>query len=205
MIETRWWWVRHAPVISDWRGTCYGNMDVPADTSDPEPFRFLARVIPEAPVLVTTGLSRTEDTAAGIARAGIVLPAPRQVETFQEQCFGEWQGRTNEELMDVRSGEMHRFWRTPAREVPPGGESFEAVCHRVAETVARIGEELSGRDILVVAHGGSIRAALALALGLTPEAALQFQIDNLSLTRLDHIVDERQGGAWRVATVNRLA
>jgi alpha-ribazole phosphatase len=30
----------------------------------------------------------------------------------------------------------------------------------------------AGRDVIAVAHGGTIRAALGLALGLDPEASL---------------------------------
>ena len=53
-------------------------------------------------------------------------------------------------------------------------------------------------------HGGSIRAALAVALGIEAERALAFTIDNCSLTRLDHIAgpgadDE---GQWRINAVN---
>ena len=45
---------------------------------------------------------------------------------------------------------------------------------------------LAGRTIVAVAHGGTIKAALALALQLETEAALAFAIDNCSITRLDH-------------------
>ena len=61
----------------------------------------------------------------------------------------------------------------------------------------------AGNDIVVVAHGGSIRAALAAALDIEPERALGFSIDNLSVTRLDHIEGQSFGAAWRVAFVNR--
>ena len=53
-----------------------------------------------------------------------------------------------------------------------------------------------------MAHGGSIRAALALALGLDAERALGFSIDNLSITRIDHVDGPAKGEAWRVAAVN---
>jgi broad specificity phosphatase PhoE len=61
----------------------------------------------------------------------------------------------------------------------------------------------SGRDVIVVAHGGTIRAALAQALGLEPEAALAFTIENCSITRIDHIEGPGMGHGWRVVTVNR--
>jgi len=60
----------------------------------------------------------------------------------------------------------------------------------------------AGRDIVAVAHGGSIRAAVAHALGLAPEAALALSVDTLSLTRLDHIAGPGAGQDWRVAQLN---
>ena len=60
-----------------------------------------------------------------------------------------------------------------------------------------------GRDIIAVAHGGTIRAALGLALGLDPEACLAFTMENCSVTRIDHIDGPGMGHGWRVVTVNR--
>jgi len=56
-----------------------------------------------------------------------------------------------------------------------------------------------------VAHGGSIRGAVSQALGLHHERGLSLTIDNLSLTRLDHIEGGTLNGAgqsWRVVGVN---
>ena len=51
--------------------------------------------------------------------------------------------------------------------------------------------------------GGTIRAALALALDLDPEAALAFTIENCSITRIDRIDGPGMGHGWRVARVNQ--
>ena len=48
-----------------------------------------------------------------------------------------------------------------------------------------------------------MRAALAVALGLQAEAALTFTIENLSLTRLDHIAGADGIAHWRVVAVNQ--
>lgn len=60
-----------------------------------------------------------------------------------------------------------------------------------------------GNDIVAVAHGGTIRAALVIALGLPPRGGFAFTIDNCSLTRLDHYQGKR-GAGWRVPMVNHL-
>ena len=88
-------------------------------------------------------------------------------------------------------------------ERPPNGESFADVVERVEKALLRLTLAHAGHDIVVVAHGGSIRAALAAALNIEPERALGFSVDNLSVTRLDHIEGKSSGAAWRVAFVNR--
>ena len=68
---------------------------------------------------------------------------------------------------------------------------------RVAAVLERLATLLEGQDIVIVAHGGSIRAALSHAMGLSPDQALVFSIKNLSLSRI-----EKHGLDWRVASVN---
>jgi hypothetical protein len=40
-------------------------------------------------------------------------------------------------------------------------------------------------------------------LNIPPETALAFSIDNLSLTRIDHIPGPGLGHGWRIGTVNQ--
>ena len=82
------------------------------------------------------------------------------------------------------------------------------VTERVGRAVVRLSAEHAGRDIVAVAHGGSIRAAVALALELSPETALALSIGHCSLTRLDHIAgpsgshDSSSLSSWRVVQLN---
>ncbi|HEY0442360.1 MAG TPA: histidine phosphatase family protein, partial [Xanthobacteraceae bacterium] len=85
----------------------------------------------------------------------------------------------------------------------PEGESFVAMMQRVGGAIRRLSKEHEGRDIIAVAHGGTIRAALAEALELAPEAALAFSIENLSLTRSERFDGGGLGHGWRVVGVNQ--
>jgi broad specificity phosphatase PhoE len=205
---TRWWWVRHAPVTLN-KGCCYGQTDFPCDVSAGERFTGLASRLPQAAVWVATPLKRTHMTAAALVEAGVAGPRaiPGPGITIEpdliEQHFGEWQGVRYDELAARRGDEWHRFWLAPAHETPPGGESFVALTERVHAAIVRLSEQHAGSDILAVTHGGTIRAALSLALDLAPEAALAFTIDNLSLTRIDHIPGPGGRRLWRVGTVNQ--
>ena len=206
-VATRLWWIRHAPV--DHGGRIYGQLGLSCDRSETAIFTGLAEQLPRDAVWVTSNLRRTHETAMAIIRAGLPgpdrIPGPEAlaIDDLAEQHFGEWQGLTHDELHRLRAGDFHRFWHAPAHEAVPGGESFLAVIERVSRVVHQLVETYAGRDVIAVAHGGTIRAALALALGLDPEAALAFTIENCSITRIDHIDGPRMGHGWRVVTVNR--
>lgn len=207
-VVTRWWWIRHAPVVNH-GGRLYGQTDLSADTSERARFEALARVLPAGAVWLASALRRTHETAAAIVDAttdpGHETPRWAVEPDLGEQDFGAWQGLTWDELAAQRGGLAHKYWVAPADFVPPGGESFAQLVERVTPVINRRTARHEGGDIVAVAHGGSIRAALALALGLAPERALAFSIDNLSITRIDRVDGPAAGGAWRVVAVNRPA
>jgi len=204
---TRWWWVRHAPVTIN-NGRCYGQTDHPCDVGNDAAFQGLARKLPKDAVWITSPLRRTHMTAAGIVRAGLPGPDPIPgpdvlVEPdLIEQHFGEWQGLTYAELAERNGNLWPRFWLAPAHEAPPGGESFVQLLRRAQPAIARLSREHAGREIIAVTHGGTIRAAIALALELEPERALSLTIDNLSLTRIEHFPGHNAAHPWRVTAVN---
>jgi len=203
-IVTRWWWIRHAPVINP-GGRIYGQGDVPADCSNRPAFAALAQLLPRDAVWLTTPLRRTRETfdAVMAERAPDARPGEPVAEpAFLEQHLGQWQGLTHDEVAAQLPEGGQRFWVAPASARPPGGESFGEVYQRVAEGVERLGRQHAGADVVVFAHGGPIRAAVGLALGLEPEPALRVFIANLSVTRLDQIVVPETPAQWRVSAVN---
>jgi broad specificity phosphatase PhoE len=207
-VTTRWWWVRHAPVTVN-NGCCYGQSDLACDVDDIRSFAGLAEKLPRDAVWVTSTLKRTHLTAEGIVRAGLPgpdpIPGPDVVVEAElaEQHFGEWQGMKYADIAALQAETWHRFWLAPADKAPPGGESFLALLERCTRAIHRLNERFAGRDIIAVTHGGTIRAALAGALDLAPEAALAFSIDNLSLTRIERFDGPGAGHGWRVVSVNQ--
>jgi broad specificity phosphatase PhoE len=201
---THWWWVRHA-AVPDASGRILGQIDVGCDTSDGQAFQALAAVLPEDPVWVVSPLRRTRQTLAAIGRAGRSIGEPLVEADFAEQAFGSWQGLKWAEMQLQDPLAYARFWRDPTRNAPPGGESFVRLMGRTRAAIDRLTRNHSGRRVVSISHGGTIRAAVAAALGLTPEAAMAIVIDNLSVTRLSHVEDgllRRRGGVWQVKGVN---
>lgn len=206
MTETRFWLVRHAPVVGQ-QGRCYGTKDVECDTTNEAAFAGLARIVPDKGAWHVTPLSRTRRTADAIWKAkGTAKPDLTVSEGMIEQCFGDWQGQTYVALGAYGFGppeKSHRHWLTMADIKPNGGESFKEVCARVGRTLDALAEKFRGQDVPVVCHGGTIRACVAHALKLDAEAALSMTIDTLSVTRVDRLDGAGVGNSWRVGFVNR--
>ena len=199
---TRWWWVRHAPV-THLQGFIYGDSDPEADVTESALFHHASARLPETPHWVVTSLQRTVQTAKAIERAGYALPELQVEPELREQGFGDWHGRPHSEHDEQRNDAFIGIWNCAPEETPPGGESFVDLMNRTEKAVLRISEQYAGRDIVCVAHGGTIRAALALALNLPPAMALSFTIDNVSVTRIDHFSSvSAPAPQWRVRFVN---
>lgn len=205
IIETRWWWVRHAPVPDG--GRIYGQRDLDCDCSDDRVFRAVARALPKNAVWATSALKRAKQTAAAIHAASDGAHAPDDMPGyagFNEQHLGDWQGQERAAFRRTQGTTVMDFWMTKGDARAPGGESFPDLVARVVPRIDAIGALHSGRDIITVTHGGTIRAALGLALGGPNDIAHAFTIDNCSITVIEHLrkTKDTSAGVWRLAGVN---
>jgi alpha-ribazole phosphatase len=200
VVTTRWWWVRHAPVRED-NGCIYGQKDLGCDTSDRVVFSAVGKILPRDAVWIASNLKRTHQTADAIWAAGFPKPEKMPHEAgLAEQHLGEWQGMNRAAFLASRPAGSH--WFADLDQPAPGGESFMDLYNRVRGVIDRITVEHSGRDVIAVAHGGTIKAAIGLALGEQPEKGLAFDIDNCSVTRLDHFASAERSN-WRLPMVNQ--
>jgi alpha-ribazole phosphatase len=184
--ETNLWLIRHAPVDGP-RGVIHGP-DAPADLGDTAGLAALKARLPQHAHAVCSPARRTFETAVALGLA------PVKESAFGEQDFGAWTGRRHDDLVAELGEAYQAFWKSPATNRPPGGESFADQIVR-----ARVGlASLPAGDVILVVHSGTIRAVLATALDLAPDAALRFVIDPLSLTRIDRLAT-----GWRVVAVNQ--
>jgi alpha-ribazole phosphatase len=184
--ETFLWLIRHA-VVDGIARTIHPS-EAPADLRDRTHLEALRRHLPQDALSYASPSQRTIDTARALGLDPTLVPE------FSEQDFGDWTGRRHDDLVAIGGEGYARFWSDPARSRPPGGESFEDQIARVRQGLRQIE---TGSATLVV-HSGTIRAALCIALGITPQAALRFVIHPLSITRIDRLSD-----GWRVVSVNQ--
>ena len=202
-MTTRFWMIRHAIVEENARLMLYGDMDVPlcpdSLVAQVPQYRVLAAHLPRPAKWVVTPLSRTRRTAEALIAAGYPAVEFAVERDLMEQNLGEWQGLVHAALPPLLKLPPHAFWPHAGTEKPPGGESTEEVIVRVGRVMERLAVAHDDEDVVIVSHGGAIRAVVAHALQIAADNALHLSIQNISLTRL-----ERHPDAWRVVSVNEM-
>jgi alpha-ribazole phosphatase len=174
--------IRHAPALTG--GRLCGRTDVPADLSDGARLAALSAALPKPARLAVSPALRCRQTAAALW-SGESCADPR----LWEQDFGDWDGAAYADVPDLGRMDLAEL----ARVRPPGGESFADLCDRIAPALS---EHAAAGPTVIVAHAGTVRAALALALG-SVAGALAFDVAPLSVTRI-----ARLSGGWQVRLVN---
>ena len=151
--------VRHGQSVFNAQGKLAGQADVGLSEHGREQVAALAPVVAKfAPDrVVCSDLLRTRQTAEILGCGGPVsLPALREMD------LGEW---TSAEVGALQAGQPEHYaaWRA-GRWTPPGGEDWDGFSRRVEDALAEVMG--TGERVLVVTHGGVVRAACSLLLDL---------------------------------------
>ena len=129
--------------------------------------------------LYTSVLKRAIDTATlALEAAGSgAVPTERDV-ALNERMYGDLQGLNKAEAAKRFGADQVKLWRRSYDVRPPGGESLADTAARVLPYwEARILPDLrAGRNVLVVAHGNSLRALVMHLDRLTREQVLDLEI-----------------------------
>lgn len=113
------------------------------------------------------------------------LNAPLQIdERLAELHFGEWEGKTAEELMQHEGDALQKFWQDPELHAPPGGESLSVFSTRVLQAWHDLQRCHAGERVLVVTHAGVIRRLLCHTRKLPLNMLLTLEVPHGSLHRL---------------------
>ena len=180
----RWFLVRHGE--TDWNaaGRAQGQSQVPLNAAGRAQARALAaRLRPlHFSAAYASDLRRVTETAAPILHGRdlplVTLPALR------EKSFGAWEGMTFAEVETHYPQRFAELFTNDGSFAPPEGESDRQLLQRVAAAVDRL-RETHGRDrgnLLLVAHGGSLCAAIVRLLGLSAASMWRFRLDNGGLS-----------------------
>ncbi len=190
--------MRHGETDWNLSGQIQGHTDIPLSEHGRFQVRMLAKRLSDYSFskIYASDLCRAQESAETIAKLGeaVVEVDP----DLREFSYGAWESLTREEVeaQDPKgfakriSGGNHAF-------AAPGGESATQVLERVRRFHARAVERHDpSENLLIVAHGGSIRALLVCLLGLPDTHFWRLQVDLGSLSVVQNHPGERILERW---------
>ncbi len=97
---------------------------------------------------------------------------------LNERMYGDLQGLDKDETREKYGEEQVHIWRRSFDVQPPGGESLKDTADRV---IPYFDSEIApllkaGKDVIISAHGNSLRALIMHLEGLNPEEILKVEI-----------------------------
>ena len=134
----------------------------------------------EFDVAYTSALARAQDTL----KLMLEELGQTQLETIKDQAlnerdYGELTGLNKDDARKKWGEEQVLIWRRSYDVPPPGGESLkDTLARALPYYMKRIQPDvLSGKRVLVAAHGNSLRALIMALEGLTPEQILKRELE----------------------------
>ena len=128
--------------------------------------------------IFSSQLLRTIQTAEIVQTFQKETKQLHKIVDFQERDYGDLTGRNKSELREKYGDEQVKTWRRSYTQGPPGGENLHEVSLRVGRSYNEYIAPLlkSGKKVLLVAHGNSLRA-LFVHLGIkSPSTIESFEI-----------------------------
>lgn len=194
---------RHGETLWNAEGRWQGQTDVPLSDIGRLQARLLgARIgrlwekgaLPIPVLAFSSDLSRARETAELLLHnAGKTLPIETDPD-LRERYFGSWEGKTSEEAgSPPGSGER-----------AADAEDYASVWVRMNRALETIWER-NQDTVLVVGHGGSLRALLARAAGLGSEGVHRFALANTSLSVVTFTGPTLSESKSRLMRVNDIA
>lgn len=180
----RWYLVRHGETEWNRSGRIQGHSDVPLSEHGKSQMKMLAKRLAGRcfSAVYTSDLSRAIGSAETIAGTS---GAVNQVDPdLREFSYGEWEGLTIEEVETKYPGSLaKRVGLGDNAFAAPGGEDTAQVLERVNQFATRaVDRHDPDEDLLIVAHGGSIRALVVCLMGLPDDHFWRFQVHCGSLS-----------------------
>ena len=185
--------VRHGETVWNQENRWQGQADVPlSENGQAQAQRLAQRLLAEQRqihALYTSDLSRAFRTAEIV---GTTLGmTPLREEGWREMDIGLWSGLTTAEVATRHADEWERL--RAGEDLPRGGgETFAQFQGRLVQSVECLLDRHPGQQIMIVSHGGAVRAFLLYCRRLGMNQFRQIEkIGNTGLSEVSIFVDGR--------------
>ena len=198
--------IRHGHTHASETGGVAGVSDIPLTDKGRGAVSLLANSLASLPLAerpvswLASPLARTRETADILRRAIDQEHLELQLDNrLVEMNFGRWEGSTWATVHSEHTEAMAYWAEDWVNRSPPGGECFQQQADRCQAWLADWLATTPGGPVVVVAHGGSIRALLCVMLRWPLADAMRFAIDPAGLCRLDW---HSPSAAWHAVALN---
>lgn len=158
-----------------------GWVDVDITSKGEEEARNAGLALKEYPIdmLFTSALLRAIRTAEiALQSAGKGTIPTKRSEKLNERHYGDLQGLNKDQVGEEFGSDQLKIWRRSYDIPPPNGESLKMTQERVLpyfhEEIIPVLKE--GKNVLITAHGNSLRALIAELDKLSKEEILELNI-----------------------------
>jgi alpha-ribazole phosphatase/probable phosphoglycerate mutase len=176
--------VRHGR--TDWNDShrFQGRTDVPLNATGLAQAKKVAARLAAWPfdAVYTSPMARARETAAAIAASR--EKAPVVMDELTEVNFGSWEGLFFEHIREQNGDRLQEWLGDPFFNMPEGAETWDSIrlrAERARETVFRS----SNKRVVMVSHGGTIRALLSVLLGFDPHTIWNIKMSNCALSGIE--------------------
>jgi 2,3-bisphosphoglycerate-dependent phosphoglycerate mutase len=126
----------------------------------------------------TSALKRAQNTLElAMESAGLDLPVTKD-KALNERMYGDLQGLNKADTAAKYGDEQVHIWRRSFDIAPPNGESLKDTADRVIPYFQThiVPNLKAGKNIIIAAHGNSLRALIMHLEGLSPAEILKIEI-----------------------------
>ncbi len=126
-----------------------------------------------------SALKRAQNTLTlALQTAGHKPLTPIYDQALNERMYGDLQGLNKADTAAKYGEEQVKIWRRSFDVPPPNGESLKDTAARVIPYFEKeiIPKLKAGKNIVIAAHGNSLRALIMYLEKMTPEQILEFEI-----------------------------
>jgi phosphoserine phosphatase len=190
--------VRHGQTIYNVESRYQGHTDAPLSDLGRRQSIMAARALADERIaaVYSSDLGRAVQTAEAIA-ARHDLPVRTDLR-LRECAFGDWEGLTVSQIEERYPDLFASYRQDSVAHRAPGGERLEALQARVAAAIDDIARAHSDDTVVVVTHGGPIRAFLCHAFGTDLESFRRLHLDNCGIT----VFSLEAGAHWFLERLN---
>ena len=201
MEFAEFYFIRHGQTADNLNGILQGHRNVALDDVGISQANALAERMRgvEVSAIFSSDLKRTFQTAEIVGKALNMAPVP--VKELREWHLGELEGRCWTELKE-KYPEIVDCFNVESGDIQvPGGESHGAFEQRVFRFLEKTGQEWCGKRIMVVTHGGVMRAVFKHIVGPVAAGNILPISSNASYSNAIRYAD----GRWRLRCWNDVA